>query len=170
MNGSTCCSQAIKRGKKKNNFIVILLLKSLNHFSLATSLLEFKTCIQHCMGKFNQHTTYCLVLYAQSLSRVALCDPVDCSLAGSSVYGIFQAGILEWVAISFSRGFSWPKIKSTPPALAGGFLTTEPLRLRILMWSRRYPSFSNGTKSLSWAILSRYGIPDILCNSEGKIT
>ena len=33
-----------------------------------------------------------------------LCDPMDCSLPGSSVHGIFQARILEWVAISFSRG------------------------------------------------------------------
>ena len=32
------------------------------------------------------------------------CDPVDCSLPGSSIHGIFQARILEWVAISFSRG------------------------------------------------------------------
>ena len=35
-----------------------------------------------------------------------LCDPVDCSLPGFSVHGIFQAKILEWVAISFSRGSS----------------------------------------------------------------
>ena len=32
-----------------------------------------------------------------------LCDPVDCSLLGSSIHGILQARILEWVAISFSR-------------------------------------------------------------------
>ena len=38
----------------------------------------------------------------------ALCDPMDCSLPGSSVYGIFQARVLEWVAISFSRGSSRP--------------------------------------------------------------
>ena len=37
----------------------------------------------------------------------ALCDPMDCSLTGSSVHGVFQAIILEWVAISFSRGSSW---------------------------------------------------------------
>ena len=36
----------------------------------------------------------------------ALCDPMDCSLTGSSVHGVFQAIILEWVAISFSRGSS----------------------------------------------------------------
>ena len=34
---------------------------------------------------------------------LTLCDPIDCSPPGSSVYGIFQARILEWVALSFSR-------------------------------------------------------------------
>ena len=37
-----------------------------------------------------------------------LCYPMDCILPGSSVHGIFQAGVLEWVAISYSRGSSWP--------------------------------------------------------------
>ena len=32
-----------------------------------------------------------------------LCDPRDCSLSGSSIHGIFQAGVLEWIAISFSN-------------------------------------------------------------------
>ena len=36
-----------------------------------------------------------------------LWDPMDCSLPGSSIHGIFQARVLEWVAISFSRGSSW---------------------------------------------------------------
>ena len=38
-----------------------------------------------------------------------LCDPIDYSLQGSSVHGIFQARVLEWVAISFSRGSSRPR-------------------------------------------------------------
>ena len=38
-----------------------------------------------------------------------LCDPMDCSLPCSSIHGIFQARVLEWVAISFSRGSSWPR-------------------------------------------------------------
>ena len=38
-----------------------------------------------------------------------LCDPMDCSLPGSSVHGIFQAIVLEWVAISFSKGSSQPR-------------------------------------------------------------
>ena len=42
-----------------------------------------------------------ICMSAQSLqSRLTLCDPVDCSLPGSSVHGILQARILEWVAIS----------------------------------------------------------------------
>ena len=51
------------------------------------------------------------VLIYESESEVAqlyltLCEPMDCSPPGSSVHGIFQARILEWVAISFSRGSS----------------------------------------------------------------
>jgi len=38
-----------------------------------------------------------------------LCDPMDCSLPGSSVHGIFQATVLEWIAISFSKGSSQPR-------------------------------------------------------------
>ena len=45
-------------------------------------------------------------MYAQSLSCVWLCNPTDCSLPGTSVHGIFQARILEWVATFFSRGSS----------------------------------------------------------------
>ena len=49
-------------------------------------------------------------MHAPSLSQVQLfCDPMDCSPPGSSVHGIFQARILEWVAISFSRGTSPPR-------------------------------------------------------------
>ena len=43
------------------------------------------------------------------LSRVRLCDPMDCSLPGSSVHGIFQAIVLEWIAISFASGSSQPR-------------------------------------------------------------
>ena len=40
---------------------------------------------------------------------MTLCDPMDCSLLGSSVHGILQNRILEWVAIPFSRGSSQPR-------------------------------------------------------------
>ena len=40
---------------------------------------------------------------------LTLCDPMDCNPPGPSVHGIFQARLLEWVAISFSRGSSHPR-------------------------------------------------------------
>ena len=62
-------------------------------------------------------------------SRPTLCNPMDCSLPGSSVCGIFQAIILEWVAITYSRGsysFRDQNCVSLSLTLAGRFFTTEP--------------------------------------------
>ena len=47
-----------------------------------------------------------------------LCNPVDCSLPGSSVHGIFQVRILEWVAMP-SRGFSQPRDRTWISCIAG---------------------------------------------------
>ena len=61
-------------------------------------------------------------------SCLTLCDPMDCSLPGSPVHEIFQARILELVAISYSRR-SFLEIETVSPtssALAGGFLAAEP--------------------------------------------
>ena len=60
-------------------------------------------------------------------SCLTVCDAMDCGPSGSSVHGIFQTRILEWVAISSSRGSSLPRIQlvsPASPALAGGFFTT----------------------------------------------
>ena len=50
---------------------------------------------------------------------LTLCDPMDWSPPGSSVHGILQARILEWVAISFSRGSSWPRDRTQVSRIAG---------------------------------------------------
>ena len=47
-----------------------------------------------------------MLVCVQSVSRVRLCHPMDCSCPGSSVHGILQARILEWVAVPFFRGSS----------------------------------------------------------------
>ena len=52
-----------------------------------------------------------------------LCDPVDCSPPGSLVHGIFQVRVLEWVAISFSRGSSQPKDLTRISRIAGSHFT-----------------------------------------------
>ena len=49
------------------------------------------------------------VVVKVAMSRLTLFDPMDCDPPGSSVHGILQAGILEWVAIAFSRGASGPR-------------------------------------------------------------
>ena len=54
------------------------------------------------------------------------CNSMDCSLPGSSVHGIFQARILEWVAIALSRKSSRPWDRTCVSCLAGRFFTTEP--------------------------------------------
>ena len=51
---------------------------------------------------------------------------MDCSPPGSFVHGILQARIMEWVAIPFSRGTSWPRIKPRSPAMQADFLPSEP--------------------------------------------
>ena len=63
-----------------------------------------------------QTPSYCLVTQSH---------PTLCSPPGSSFHGISQARILEWVAISFSRGSSQPRDQIRSPALAGRFFTTE---------------------------------------------
>ena len=67
--------------------------------------------------------TWCVIV-AQSCPTLS--DPVDCSLPSSSVHGILQARILDWVAISFSRGTSDPGIEPGSPALQADSLPFEP--------------------------------------------
>ena len=67
---------------------------------------------------------YCCCLIANFC--LTLCDPMDCSPPGSSVHGISQARILEWLASSFSRGSSWPRDRTHVSCIAGGFFITEP--------------------------------------------
>ena len=67
---------------------------------------------------------YCCLVTKPCLS---LCDPpMDCNLPDSSVHGILQAKIMEWVAISFFGGLPDLGIEPVCPALAGGFFTTKP--------------------------------------------
>ena len=73
--------------------------------------------------------------YANSLQSCStLCDPTDCSLPGSSVHGILQARILEWVAIHFFRGSSDPGITPGSPALQADSLPSEaPGKLGLMV-------------------------------------
>ena len=85
-----------------------------------------------------------------SQSCLTLCNPVDYSLPGSSIPGIFQARILEWVAISFSRRFSqlrnWTQISHTvgfttlPSELPGRSITNSQSLLKLMSIDLVMPS------------------------------
>ena len=67
---------------------------------------EYDKVVYYHPAYFNLYAEWSEV---KSLSCVQLCNAMDCSLPDSSVHGIFQARVLEWIAISFSRGSSWPR-------------------------------------------------------------
>ena len=69
-----------------------------------------------------------LTLHTNEMNEVAqscptLCDPMDCSLPGSSVHGNFQARVLEWAATSFSKGSSWPRDQTWISCVSGRHFT-----------------------------------------------
>ena len=85
-----------------------------------------------------------IVIYSILFSSVTqwcpiVCNSVDCSPTGSSVHGILQARILEWVATPFSRGSSQPRNRTWTSCSAGGFFT---------IWATREASYNN-TKASS---------------------
>ena len=92
-------------------------------------------CTSHCT--FFNHDSFILQLEVctsyEWVSEVTqscptLCDPMDCSLPGFSIHGIFQARILEWVAISFSRGSSQPRDRTLVSHIAGRRFTLWAIR------------------------------------------
>ena len=70
---------------------------------------------------------------------LTLWDPMDCSPPGSSVHGILQARIPEWVAKPSSRGFSWPRDQTQVSLTAGRFWTTIVADLHSHQQCKRVP-------------------------------
>ena len=65
-----------------------------------------------------------------------LCDPMNYSLPGSSVHGILQARILEWVSMPSSRGSSWPRDQTCVSYIEGRFFPIEPPERHSKIWLR----------------------------------
>ena len=104
-----------------------------------SSLSPLSRCLQVCMMSCSMPFTltpqlliyYCITSLKESevaQSCLALCDPMDSSLPGSSVHGIFQAGVLEWVAVSFSRGSSQRKDQTWVSRVVGRLFTVWATR------------------------------------------
>ena len=75
-------------------------------------------------------------------SYPTLCDPVGCSPPGSSVHGISQAIILQWVAISFSRTSSQPRDQTQVSCIACCFFTSETSGKPTYQWYFCYGSLN----------------------------
>ena len=76
---------------------------------------------------------------------LTLCNPMDCSLSGSSVHGISQARVLEWIAISFSRGSSWPRNRTWVSHIADRLFTVWATREAWKKYNVKINAFSNLT-------------------------
>ena len=76
----------------------------------------FNTCQQHYIYLAHIYVRMCVCVLSH-FSHVRLCDPMGCSLQGSSVQGILQVRILECRAIPFSRGSSQPYMQKNPDIL-----------------------------------------------------
>ena len=72
---------------------------------------------------------------------LTLCKPMDCSLSGSSIHGILQARILDWVAISFSRVSSQPRNRTQFSCTAGRFFTNWAMREHVISFSYKSKIF-----------------------------
>jgi len=92
-------------------------------------LLDHKICLLTGLS------SSCKVKVKVPQSCPTLCNPMDWSPPGSSVHGILQARILEWVAVPFSRGSSQPMDGTQVSRIAGRFFT---------IWATREASSSQG--------------------------
>ena len=101
------------------------------HWSGLT-LMSYEATLWLCYGYcINQEGGSIMAAPPASAREVAqswptLCDPMDCSLPGSSVHGLFQARTLEWGAIPFQEGLKVPAVPTAPP------IFFQPLSLRLV--------------------------------------
>ena len=101
------------------------------------------------MHVYVSHSVICMYVLVTQLCPT-LWDPMGCSSPGSSVYGILQARILEWVAIPFSRASSWPRNQTWVSRIAGRFFT---------IWATREAPFSARIPPLFFSCYLRFTFP-----------
>ena len=135
----------------------------------ATFLDHFFPCyafIFPCCGHINVH------FYNTTKEFTTLCDPMDWSLPGSSVHGIFQARVLEWVAISFSRGSSQPRARTRVSRSVGRHFTVwatrealKNLQVLLKLYTHQF-SCSNGL--IVWPLLNLLSLCSVGLAVTGK--
>ena len=127
------------QGKPKNTRVF-----SLSHLQWIFPAQYSHQGLLHCR-RILYHLNYQVKWSEVAQSCPTLCDPMDCSLPGFSVHGIFQARVLEWVAISFSRESSWLRDWTHVSCIAGRSFT---------LWATREALQFSSVQSLSHIWLS----------------
>ena len=137
------------------------------HGILQARILEW-IAIPFCRGPSrHRDRTWVLPHYRQLLYHLSrevtqlcptLCDPMDCSLPGSSVHGIFQAMVLEWIAISFSRWSSrptdWTQVSRIVDRSFTTWATREPhLEAQFASANPKFPFLPSPTHPPPWQLL-----------------
>ena len=123
------------------NFRVAPLLCVWNWSPLISIVTDLRTHTQTLSATLSRILCW-LVICVCTCARVwaqlcpTLCNPMDCSPPGSSVHGIFQARVLEWVAIAFSRIAIWP---SNPTS------GHRSEKRKTLIWKDRLPNVHSNT-------------------------
>ena len=126
-----------------------LIKKKLPSENVFISIKQFRSVVDcHSKTSNKSHCLQCfLLLLPSSVCACSvlgtLCNPTDCGPPGTSVHGILQARILEWVAISFSKGSSRPRYWTLVFCTAGSFFT---------IWATREAPKSGPNRwfSLTW--------------------
>ena len=85
---------------------------------------KYKRIKSYLLGWLNENEVNVMIISTQLC--LTLCDPMIYSPPDCFVHEIFQARVLEWVAISYSRGSSQPRDRTCISCIAGRFFTAEP--------------------------------------------
>ena len=118
------CWLLFVRWTSQRKLVIILVNINLRAYFISGIILNIFICVCAC-------AQVCLTL----------CDPMDCSPPDSSVHGILQARILEWVTVLFSKGSSQPRDRTLVSCIAGGFSTiwaTREAYLMVLFWGLKW--------------------------------
>ena len=148
--------KVIKQNKTKQNKKLLLTFMKLTALKYSMALLLF--------------TTQCKKESEVAQLCPTLCHPMDCSPPGFSICGIFQARILEWVAISFSRDLPDPGIEPRSPTLQADALPSEPMgkpMAVLLFTTQRRNTHIQSRPSLSlWILWSKEGEGKLMKNNK----
>ena len=109
---------------------------------------QYKTWLQRLFRKIKIYNGVCCVLCLVTQSCPTLCDLINCCPPGSSVHGILQARIMEWVAMPSSRGSSQPRDRIHILHIAGRFSTVWATRELEDLWTLELYTIQSGNK---WA-------------------